>query len=440
MKNWRPSMKSVAFLGSILLLVWTLSGCGGGEGGSQTAGQGAAEGKKVIYWKSGMDPSFVSQRPGKDAMGMELIPVYEGDPGANLTSIIVSGLTLQRMAVRTYEIVPKNLERSIRSVATINYDESTLSLVNSKFEGWIEKLYVDETGQYVRAGSPLFDIYSPELQASAEEYLQALLGNPKLPHVEHLIESARNRLEQFDVPNSVIDRIAKTKKVPRILTIRAPKSGYVIHKNALQGSYVNKHETLFRIADLRKIWVLVDVYEYELPWLKLVKDADMELTYVPGRTFKGKIDYVYPFLNLQSRTVKVRIVFKNPDLILKPGMFASVWLRAKTKDPVLVVPSEAVIHSGKRNVVFVSQGDGSFEARDLKIGRTGDGGDYEVLKGLEPGDLVVTSGQFLLDSESRLKEAVAKMLGTNLPADPEDEPVQPEPEKAGEGDKPDQGK
>jgi Cu(I)/Ag(I) efflux system membrane fusion protein/cobalt-zinc-cadmium efflux system membrane fusion protein len=357
-----------------------------------------------------MDPTFVNTRPGKDAMGMDLIPVYEGDPGADLTQIQLSGRVTQQIGVRTAPIARQQLTRSIRSVARIGYDETTLAHVSMKFDGWIETLNVDETGQYVQAGQPLFEIYSPELVASAEEFLQASSANTEASHMQHLVRSARRRLLQFDLTEEQINRIASTGEVPLRLTVRSPSSGYVVKKSAFQGSFVRRGVNLFEIADLDRIWVYIDAYEYEAPWLSVGQKVEMELTYSPGQRYVSRVDYIYPFLDEVSRTIRVRAIFANPDLVFKPGMFATARILSELPEPVLVVPSEAVIHSGDRSVVFVALGAGRFEPRDLELGVEGDGGDYEVLAGLEEGERVVTSGQFLIDSESRLKEAVIKLL------------------------------
>ena len=408
---FRLSRRSLALL-SLLLLA--LAGCGEEE---SSAGSGAVseDGRPVLFYKSPMDPSFISQKPGKDSMGMDLVPVFEGDPAANLDVIEVDGATIQRMGVRVEPVRRANLTRLIRAVGRVDFDEARIANVNMKFDGWIEKLYVNETGQEVKAGDRLFAVYSPELLASQQEYLQLLEGVAEGPHTAHLVRAARQRLLRFDVPESFIRGIEKRREVSRRVVVRAPKGGYVIHKTALEGSFVKKGASLYTVADLDALWVEADVFEFDAPWVVAGQKATVELDYLPGQTQEAEVDYVYPTLDERSRTVQIRIVLPNPAVALKPGMFATVRIHAQPVGETLVVPTEGVLHSGERTVSFVALGEGRFEPRELRLGVRGDE-EYEVLEGLAEGELVVTSGQFLIDSESRLKEAVKKMLGTNLPA------------------------
>jgi Cu(I)/Ag(I) efflux system membrane fusion protein/cobalt-zinc-cadmium efflux system membrane fusion protein len=285
--------------------------------------------------------------------------------------------------------------------------------VNTKYEGWIEKLYVTETGQKVKRGQPLFAVYSPELVASQREYVQVVEADLSGPHAEHLKKAARGRLEQFDVGKALVDRIASSGKAQRWTVFTSPANGYVTHKTAWQGSYVAKGANLFTIADLDALWVMADVYEYDAQWLEKGQRATVVLDYLRGKVFDTTVDYVYPTLDEHSRTLQVRLKLDNPDVVLKPGMFATVRIYTRPVEDALLVPPSAVIHSGERDIVFVAKGDGRFEARDLELGARGETA-YQVLGGVEQGELVVVSGQFLLDSESQLKEAVEKMLGSNV--------------------------
>lgn len=360
-----------------------------------------------------MDPSFVSKNPGKDAMGMDLVPVYKGDPGADLSSIQVDGATIQRMGVRVREIERGTLTRIIRAVGTVELDETRVADVNMKFDGWIEKLWVAETGQFVQKGDPLFAVYSPELWASQDEYLQIIKDRPEGPHAEHLLESARQRLLQFDVPPVFLREIRKTGKPQRRVIIRSPVTGYVVHKAAFEGTYVEEGVNLFRIADLDALWVIADVFESDAPWVVVGQEATLELDYLPGSMQSAKVDYVYPTLDEKTRTVQVRLILPNPGVSLKPGMFGTVRFHARLAEDALIVPNEAVIHSGERNIAFVHLGGGRFDPRDLDLGVRGDD-NYQVLDGLEEGEDIVVSSHFLLDSESRLKEAALDMLGSNV--------------------------
>lgn len=376
--------------------------------------EGASDGGgRILYYQSSMDPSFISLKPGKDGMGMELKAVHEGDPGANLGTIVLNGATVQRMGVRLEPVRKEALTRIVRALGRMEFDETRVSSINMKFDGWIEKLYVDETGQYVKRGAPLFAVYSPELVASEEEYIQMLSGVGEGPHVAHLREAARKRLLQFDVPASLVAELTRSRKAQRLVTIYSPADGYVVHKTAFEGTYVKKGGNLFTLADLKALWVMAEVYEFDSPWVAAGQVATVELDYLPGQLQEAVVDYVYPTLNEKTRTIQVRLELPNPRVALKPGMLATVRIHAKPVGETLVVPAEAVIHSGERNLVFVALGDGRFEPRELRLGVRGDGV-YQVLGGVVEGEQVVVSGQFLLDSESQLKMAVQKMLGSNV--------------------------
>ncbi len=403
-------MKSRA-LGLCLVLAALAGSCNQAPGAAPT--EQAKPGAKVLYYRSPMDPSFISKNPGKDAMGMKLVPVHEGDPGANLDLISLNGAVIQRMGVRVAEVKQVALTRVVRALGRVEFDESRVTTVNMKFDGWIEKLWVDETGQFVRKGAPLFAIYSPELLASEEEYLQILQATAAGPHSEHLLRAARQRLLQFDVPASLVERITRTRKAERRVVVTSPARGYVIHKTAFEGTFVKKGANLFTLGDLGALWVVADVFELDAPWVMAGQRATVELEYLPGQPQEATVDYVYPTLDQKTRALQVRLVLPNPDVALKPGMFATVRIHTQPVGVTLAVPSEAVIHSGERSIVFVSKGEGRFEPRELELGVLGDDM-YQVRSGLQEGEQVVVSGEFLLDSESRLKEAVKKMLGGNL--------------------------
>ena len=371
------------------------------------------KGKQVAFYRSPMDPSFISKKPGKDGMGMDLIPVYEGDPAANLDTIQLNGATIQKMGIRVETIKSGKLSRIVRALGQIEFDEPKVSKINMKFDGWIEKLWVDETGQFVKKGDPLFSVYSPELVASEEEYLSLLKKGLSGPHSKHFLKSSREKLRQFDVPESFIKNIEKTKQVSRTTTVRAPRSGYVVHKAAFVGTEFKKGDNLFTLAELDALWIIADVFERDAPWVKKGQTASIEMDYMPGSLKEAKVDYIYPVLNRKNRTIKIRLILPNPKVILKPGMFATVRIHTKPASESVLVPAEAVLHSGERNVAFIYKEDGLFEPRELKLGIKGDE-KYQVLSGLSVGEKVVTSGQFLLDSESRLKEAAKKMLGSNI--------------------------
>jgi RND family efflux transporter MFP subunit len=384
--------------------------------GKPEASGASADARKILFYRSPMNASFISTKPGKDAMGMDLVPVREGDPGADLDAITLEGATIQRMGVRIAPVKSGRLTRIVRAFGRVDFDETRVATVNMKFDGWIEKLWVSETGQFVKRGSPLFAAYSPELVGSQEEYAQILKSGAAGPHSEHLAQAAKERLLQFDVPAAVVDGIEKTGTTKRQVVLVSPVSGYVVHKTAFEGTFVKKGANLFTIADLDALWVLASVYESDAPWVVVGQEATVELSYMPGHIQEAKVDYVYPVLDKITRTVEVRLLLPNPKVALKPGMFTTVRIHTQPTGETLLVPIEAVIRSGERSLVFVSRGNGRFEGRDITLGVEGDE-DYEVLSGLAKDDQVVTSGQFLLDSESHLREAVKKMLGSNV-ADP----------------------
>jgi Cu(I)/Ag(I) efflux system membrane fusion protein/cobalt-zinc-cadmium efflux system membrane fusion protein len=377
-------------------------------------------GKKIKYWAAPMDPKYIRYEPGKSPMGMDLVPVYEeeGSEKEPTSTIRIDPVTVQNMGVRLGQVRRQKLTKSIRTFGNITYNETRLFTVNTKFDGWIEKLHVDFVGEKVSKGQPLFEIYSPELLAAQQEYLLAYKqfrrqsGKSKAAgeSARRLLDSVRTRLLYWDLNAEQIQAIERSGKVNKTLTIYSPAEGVVIKKNAFQGHFVKKGMHQYEIADLSTVWVDVDVYEYELPWVRKGMAAEMELAYVPGRRFTGKVLFVYPYLDARTRTIKLRLAFENPEGELKPGMWANVYLKSTLDGGQLVIPQEAVIDSGVRKVVFVSMGKGRFVPRDVTTGIEGDNYEVQVLKGLKEGEKIVISGQFMLDSESRLREAIQKMM------------------------------
>jgi Cu(I)/Ag(I) efflux system membrane fusion protein/cobalt-zinc-cadmium efflux system membrane fusion protein len=367
--------------------------------------------RKIKYWVAPMDPNYRSDKPGKSPMGMDLVPVYEdGGSGSTLT---IDPVVVQNMGVRTALVRRGNATRAIRTVGSIAAAEDRMSVINLRFSGWIDRIHVDETGVKVGKGQPLFDVYSPELVGVQKEYLIAVRTSGA---TSPLAKSAWQRLSYLGLPDWQIKKIANRGAIQQTLTITAPRAGYVIHKNAVQGARVAAGTDLYRIADLSKVWVEAEVYEFDAPWVALGSAAIVELTYQAGARREGEVSFVHPTLNERTRTLSVRIELANSDLSLKPGMFATVEIAAPAKTERVLIPTEAVIHSGVRELVFVARALGRYEAREIRTGVSGDNGFTEVLEGLEVGERVVTSGQFLLDSESQLREAVAKMLDANLHA------------------------
>ena len=379
--------------------------------------------RKVKYWVSPMDPGYVSDKPGKAPCGMDLVPVYEEEGGeaAAPGTIAVEPNTLQSMGVRTGKAEVRPLARSIRAVGTVNYDERRLAIVTTKINGWVDRLYLKVTGEPIRKGQPLISIYSPELVSTQKEYLLALknlktLEKGPFPELgdsaKRLVEASRRRLEYWDISRGQITALEKTGQVKKDLTLTSPVNGIIIKRMVTQGQMVQAGMPLLEVADLSEVWIDGDIYEYELPWVKVGQHAEVTLAYIPGETFKGKVQYIYPYLKGTTRTARVRLSFKNPGLKLKPEMYGQVYIHAPLPQPVVAVPAEAILDSGEKQIVFIALGKGRFEPREVKLGVEGDGGWREVISGLKGGEEVVTSAQFLLDSESRIREAIAKMLRT----------------------------
>jgi RND family efflux transporter MFP subunit len=378
-------------------------------------------GKKIKYWVAPMNPSYIRDEPGKSPMGMDLVPVYEeeGEQKEPASTIRIDPVTMQNMGVRMGRVERKTLVKDIRTVGNIIYDETKIFTVNTKFSGWIEKLYIDFVGDAVKKGQPLFEIYSPELVTAQEEYLLALeqynrLSDASYPRVrqvaEGLLKASRTRLQYWDLTDEQIDQIRSSGKTRKTLTVYSPASGVVTKKSAFEGHFVKEGEMQYEIVNLATVWVDVDIYEYELPWVEKGMPAEMELAYIPGKRFKGKVLFIYPYLEIKTRTATLRLEFVNPNYELKPGMYADIFLKSTVAKNTLVVPQEAVIFSGMRRIVYVSLGEGKFEPREVKLGLEGNANEYQVLDGLKAGEEIVLSAQFMLDSESRLQEAIQKML------------------------------
>jgi len=409
-----------------------------GNGNASTHPSAANGERKIKYWAAPMDPTYIRDAPGKSPMGMDLVPVYEDEGEAaeeNPNAIRIDPTMVQDMGVRTAVVERRDLTRSLRTIGHVTEDENRLTEINTKVGGWIEHLYVAETGEQVKKGDPLLTLYAPDLVTTQREYLLAVdnlrkVEDSPFPEVgegaRRLLASARERLALWDISDAQIDRLEETGKVERTLTLYSPFDGVVLERHATEGMYANPGQPLLKLADLSRVWVLADVYEAELPWVRPGTPADVTLSYHPGQVFKGKLDYVYPTLDPKTRVVQVRLVFDNAERVLKPGMYADVSMTPRVAAQVTVVPKEAVIHSGRRNLAFVRLDDNRFEPRELTLGPEGDDG-YQVLAGLSEGERVVTSAQFLLDSESQLKEAIAKLLevrrtakspGTGVPSAP----------------------
>lgn len=374
--------------------------------------------RKILYWRAPMDPTEIYDHPGKSKMGMDLIPVYEGEEAGGAGSMTINAAVQQNMNLRVAPVERRDISAVIRAFGKVTYAQDKEFSVNTKISGWIEKLYVNTVGQNIRRGDPLLEIYSPELVSTQEEYLLALKNYKKLmespyenirQNAQRMVTVARDRLKYWDISEPEIDRIEQSGKVRRTVPLKSQLSGVVTHKAVVEGDKVGPGMDLLHIADLSKIWVEAAVYESEIPLLRLGQKAQLELDYRPEYKLEGKVDFIYPYLDRRSQANNVRLIFNNPELILKPDMYATVRIFAPTISASLAVPAEAVLHSGTRDIVFVSKGEGVFEPREVKTGAESDDGFVQVISGLFDEEQVVVSGQFLLDSESRTREAIAKM-------------------------------
>lgn len=388
------------------------------NGGTPAAGE-----RKVKYWRAPMDPTYISDKPGKSPMGMDLIPVYEDEAEASPPGTVqIDPVFVQNIGVQSEPVQRTDIPFTVRTVGTLRYDDAQLHWVNTKYEGWIEKVYINYVGQPVNKGEKLFGIYSPALVTTQNEYLQALAYAERLSGATYpdaakrarsLLESSRERLGYWDITEDQIRELEKSRRIRRTLVVVSPADGLVVHKadQALAGMNVKAGMNLYKIVDLSTIWVEADVFEHQVPWLKVGQKALIELPYQPGKRYAGTIRYVYPFFNDKTRTLKVSIELRNPGQELRADMYANVTFQVPTARGVLAVPEESVIHSGERNIVVLDQGNGTFQVKEVTLGLNGNGV-WEVKEGLSPGDRVVVSSQFLIDSESRLKEAIRKMISS----------------------------
>ena len=358
--------------------------------------------KKLLYWVAPMDANYRRDKPGKSPMGMDLVPVYEEAEDAS-GAVIISPAMVQNLGVRTAVTERGRLGRMIDTVGYVSFDESLIAHVHLRVEGWIEKLYVANEGERVKKGDALFELYSPALVNAQEEYLEALKSNN-----QRLIGFSRDRLLSLDISADQIESLRKTRKVKQNVTFRARQDGIVTSLNTPQGMFVKPATRVMSLVDLSRVWVQVEVFERQVGWVKDGQPAEMTLAFLPGRTWHGDVVYVYPELDKKTRTLRVRLQFDNPDENLKPNMYANVKLYTGIKSNILYVPREAIINSGRMTRVLIAKDAGKFFAREVKTGI--ESGEYtEITEGLQEGDKVVVSGQFLIDSEASLKGSLTRM-------------------------------
>lgn len=380
--------------------------------------QPASGERKVLYWYDAMNPQRHYDKPGKAPDGMALVPKYADEQAAGLPpgSVMIPADKQQLIGVRTAVVKRESLIRDVRTTAEITADETKIAHVHVKISGFIDQVFVDYVGQLVKKGQPLFTLYSPDLVSTQEEYLIAKRGEKTLassPFAEvaqgsqSLLRSTRERLKLWDISDEQIKKLDETGEVSRTLTFYSPIAGFVMDRKAFPQTSVTPDTELYTVSDFSTVWVNADVFEYEVPFVKVGQSAEMQLSYYPGKTWNGRVTFIYPTVDPITRTVKVRLEFPNPDFQLKPQMFADVDLEVNYGNQI-VVPQEAVLDSGKEQRVFIAKGDGHFEPREITIGARLEG-KVVVLSGLKAGETVVTSGNFLIDSESRLKSSMGPM-------------------------------
>ena len=421
-------MNRMAWIGTAAFIVFAGVGAGywmGTRSAPRTpheAAQVTKEERKLLFYRNPMGLPDTSPVPKKDPMGMDYVPVYEGgelEPDVPAGAVKISLDKVQLLGVRSEPAELRELKRTVRAVGTIQANERLLYTVAPRFEGWIEKLLVNTTGQSVRRGQPLMEVYSPDLVTAQEEYLIALRGasdlkasSPEAQAVmQRLAEDALRRLRNWEISDQELEALQRDGKPNRLLVYRSAASGVVLQKPGVQGMRFMPGEVLFEIADLSSVWVLADVSEQDVGLVHLGQEATLNIVAYPGRAFSGKVVFLYPTIDTGTRTAPVRIELANPDGLLKPAMFASVELMSShARGKVLAVPESAVLDSGASQVVLVRRGEGLFEPRKVELGMRADGY-IEVTEGLQAGEQVVVRANFLIDAESNLKAALETFGG-----------------------------
>ncbi len=367
------------------------------ESGSEQASTGE---KKILYWVAPMDPSYRRDSPGKSPMGMDLVPVYDEGGGS---SVKISPAVENNMGVRTARVIKGRLWRRIDTVGYVDFDENKISHIHMRTTGWIENLVVKSEGERVSQGQLLFEIYSPDLVNAQEEYIQALGAGGG-----SLARASVDRLISLGVSNQQLRKLKKSHQVDQYVQVYAPQDGIVAELNVREGMYVTPKQDIMTLADLSSVWLLAEVFESQADWVKQGQTAEVRLSYLPGYEWEGRVEYIYPSLDTKTRTLKVRLRFDNPDEKLKPNMFANVTIYGGEKREVLMLPLEALIRTGRDERVIIAMGKGRYQSRKVRMGI--ESGDWiEIAEGLQSGDTVVTSGQFLIDSEASLKASLARM-------------------------------
>ena len=376
--------------------------------------------KKILFYRNPMNPNVISNTPTKDEMGMDYVPVYESEAGSEGV-VSIDPEVQQNMNIKTALVENRMLSSRVTTNGVLVTDETKEYLVTTKVDGWIEKLYVNYTGQYVEAGSKLMDIYSPMLVSAQQEFITALsyqksMGNSSLSEIQNssdeLVKNAIRKLQLLNVSNSEIERLKENGDVKTTITLHAQKSGTVLEKNIVEGQKIMAGESLLKIVSLSNLWLTAELYESEIPKVKIGSTAEIKFNFPTDKNYQGKVSFIYPVVDDKSRTVKVRIDVNNIHGELKPSMFANVVIAGRVSGIKPVIPENAVIRSGKMNIVIVDLGNGKFKPQMVDLGIYSEGY-YQILRGLSQGDKIVTSAQFLIDSESNLKAAITQFQTGN---------------------------
>ena len=378
------------------------------------AAQSADDAAEILYWVAPMDANYRRDKPGKSPMGMALVPVYanaSGDAG----KVIIAPEVIQNLGVRTATVQRSPLRRAIDTVGYVEYDETKVSHIHLRTEGWIEQLVAHSEGERISKGEQLLALYSPDLVNAQEEFVQALaLGN------NSLTRASRARLVALGIPADQVRELEKTRKVRQNIAIYSPQDGVVSKLMVRHGMYVTPKTQVMSLADLSSVWLIAEVFESQADWVKVGQPAEVSLAFLPGRIWEGTVEYIYPSLDAKTRTLKARLRFDNPDEALKPNMYANVRIFGGAKEDTIVIPVEALIRTGRETRVVMALGEGRFASRTVTAGI--ESGDWvEIVAGLEPGEEVVTSGQFLIDSEASLKASMTRMQASDN-ADEQDMP------------------
>ena len=379
----------------------------GGQGAESTA---SAE-REILYWVAPMDPNYRRDEPGKSPMGMDLVPVYADGEGAgsDTPSIRIDPVVINNIGVQTAEVQRGTLARRIDTVGFIMPDADRVSHVHVRAEGWIERLEADNEGEAVSRSDVLFEIYSPALVSAQDEFMQALRSGQS-----GLIAASRQRLSALGMSDDQVDALASSRQVRQRFPVRSPQNGYVMELNVREGMFVQPGTTIMSLADLSEIWVDVDVFEQQIDWVREGQAARMGVPFAPDREWVGEVDYVYPTIRPETRTARVRLTFDNPDLQLKPNMYAQVAVDVAPREGVVHVPSQSVIRTGRQSRVVLALGEGRFRPAEVRTGLES-GGRTEIVEGLSAGERIVVSGQFLIDSEASMDASLMRMLGQDTP-------------------------